>query len=427
MKSTPSQRLYSLAVGQQGKFGKKDAADLKRYEDELTAALRVHVPGLVSSDNGLVTSAALAVDTTQMLETGGSTADLARAGHRTLVKPDAFNLAKIFAPTLTFIAKVKDVMPSDIEGTSDFDGFLEEFIRDTFLPQLEERAHALFAQATAGLEISQEDQASKQLEGDKPVTRSVRNVLTLLDGIYIILAATPFHRVSISRLIIQLLVQYYQRCSDRFSLLVALQTEGEAAGMTVRTCASWAQRPELLEHLSIAADKSQPEAKRAQALGQENKILLQLARQGTGTTFSDLTTSRKKLLALGLLGHSLSSFVERAARLEGVSAFPESAPTTTLLDEGDSGRMPLPLNDEMLPRFQALPHTFRSLSNIVLFTLRCELRIRAAYHLTLAVTDGNYILEEATLEPDPHVVDLNTELVSCDDIFAETLPESERK
>ena len=60
-------------------------------------------------------------------------------------------------------------------------------------------------------------------------------------------------------------------------------------------------------------------------------------------------------------------------------------------------------------------------------TLRLELRARTIHHLDLAISEGNYLVEEAVLEPDPHVVDLNAELASLDDTFADSVsPEQHR-
>lgn len=369
------------------------------------------------------------VDLGQTLALSGSAVtSLTGTGHRILVKPDAFNLAKIFSPTLKFIEKVHQVMPPDIEGSSDYDSFLEEFIRETFLPQLEERAQSLFTQATTSLDAFQEDPSAKATSGGKPVTRSVRNVVALIDGIYSILAATPFHRVSISRLIVQLIVQYYQRCHERYTSLVSLSaSDASSASEGLHTCAAWAQRPEILLCLSELAQGLEEPIRRQELLEEENAILSQVAKQGRGILFSDLTTSRKKLLALGTLKYSLTAFSGIFERLKATSTFPDTQPAASLLANQQVTDLALPLNDEMIVRFQGLPTTFQALSNLVLFTLREELRIRTAYYLSLAVTDGNYTLDEVTLEPDPHVVDLNAELVSCDDVFADTLSDADRR
>lgn len=40
---------------------------------------------------------------------------------------------------------------------------------------------------------------------------------------------------------------------------------------------------------------------------------------------------------------------------------------------------------------------------------------------------GNYVIDGEAGEPDSHIVDLNGELVNCDDIFSTSLPKRERQ
>lgn len=95
--------------------------------------------------------------------------------------------------------------------------------------------------------------------------------------------------------------------------------------------------------------------------------------------------------------------------------------------EDDSEELKLPLNASMLPRFQTLTRVYSHLAHLVLFTLRLEVRARTIHHIDLAINEGNYLVEDAVLEPDPHIVDLNSELASLDDIFADTvLPKDHR-
>jgi len=43
-----------------------------------------------------------------------------------------------------------------------------------------------------------------------------------------------------------------------------------------------------------------------------------------------------------------------------------------------------------------------------------DIRCRAIYHLVLSMRHGNYNLEREASEPDPHIVDLNSELTKCE-------------
>lgn len=126
------------------------------YEDQLNRALKVALPGLM-------TEAALAPGQSTVLSalstddksntTGGG---VARGTHKSLVAPDAFNVSVLIGPTLSFLAKVKEVMPdgllrgSEEENNSGFGGFLDDFVLRTFLPQLEEKVTSVFHQAVGG-------------------------------------------------------------------------------------------------------------------------------------------------------------------------------------------------------------------------------------------------------------------------------------
>ncbi|EEB95951.1 hypothetical protein MPER_04997, partial [Moniliophthora perniciosa FA553] len=65
------------------------------------------------------------------------------------------------------------------------------------------------------------------------------------------LQTTPFHRESYSRLILGVVIQFYQRCSDRFQDLVTTSPPTET-NLTpiVALSAQWAQRQELTAALT---------------------------------------------------------------------------------------------------------------------------------------------------------------------------------
>lgn len=62
------------------------------------------------------------------------------------------------------------------------------------------------------------------------------------------LRTTPFHRENYSRLIVGVIIQFYQRCSQRFQALVSkVGTEGPPSSSLA---AQWAQKSELSPCLS---------------------------------------------------------------------------------------------------------------------------------------------------------------------------------
>jgi len=60
------------------------------------------------------------------------------------------------------------------------------------------------------------------------------------------LRTTPFHRENYSRLIVGVIIQFYQRCSDKFQDLVSSAENTIAnSSSSLVLAAQWAQKPEL--------------------------------------------------------------------------------------------------------------------------------------------------------------------------------------
>jgi exocyst complex component 4 len=120
---------------------------LRQHEDELTRVLKDTMPGLVQgvSEN--------AVQVT--LSSVGTDDRLLGAGqhHRLLIKPDAFHVSILFQPTLAFLDRVAEVLPSGIESARSSSAVLDEFVLKVYLPQLEEKVSELFHLAVTGMRI----------------------------------------------------------------------------------------------------------------------------------------------------------------------------------------------------------------------------------------------------------------------------------
>lgn len=512
--------MTDLGTRSGANLSRRDFAPLRRHEEALTTALRASVPGLIGAASETASGGGSSVSVFHQhsqqpkskasapsgMLGGGSDGFADAGGHKLLVKPDAFNISVLFQPALAFIERVKMLLPPEAAGrvaegddvalngsggaSTGFSRFLDEFVRDVFLSQLEDKVQTLFATAAGGPDAFQEDAMFKARSTDKPIVRSVANILVLIDSLYAMLRTTPFHRESYSLLIIQTIVQYYQRCHDRYRDLTtqevapvpprattrpsvdtgAAAPQPSAISSTVLS-AMWAQRPEISACLSeVIRDDITPE-RLAELQDLENALELKLTStlrtstpssvfppppsaargrnasvltESVGTiALPDLTTSRKRLLALGNLHNSLLwlhdhiirlkattgdvSIASRAVARLSVNQERLAASGQTLSGEDgddndmDEGVLRLPLSASMATRFQTLPGTYQHLANMVLFTLRLEVRARVIRHLDLAINEGNYLVEDAVIEPDPHIVDLNSELASLDDIFSDTL------
>ena len=59
------------------------------------------------------------------------------------------------------------------------------------------------------------------------------------------LNTSPFHRENYSRLILAVVIQFYQKCSDRFHTLTADPDTGFTQEPHIALAAQWAQRSDL--------------------------------------------------------------------------------------------------------------------------------------------------------------------------------------
>jgi hypothetical protein len=115
--------MFKLSDVDQKSFG------MKAEQDELNEILRASVPGLVSKSRHKVPS-------------GGpvrSRQGNSGTGHKLLVEPSIFNMSLLLPPSLSFIQRLKDVVPlnSDIV-MSTLTSFLDNFLINVFQPQLDE-------------------------------------------------------------------------------------------------------------------------------------------------------------------------------------------------------------------------------------------------------------------------------------------------
>lgn len=75
--------------------------------------------------------------------------------------------------------------------------------------------------------------------------------MALINSLCAMLRTTPFHRENYSRLILSVIIQFYQRCSDRFQTLASYQKPGDPDAVPrMALAAQWAQKADLNPCLS---------------------------------------------------------------------------------------------------------------------------------------------------------------------------------
>lgn len=141
----------------------QQSSDLTADQHDLESILQASVPGLVSKSqrrSGIIHNNA------STMSSGPS------AGHKLLVEPNVFNISSLLPPSLSFLQRLKDIVPTDSEiATSTLTSFLDEFLVNVFHPQLEETVTELCTHSFVELEAFQKDSQWSQ-----HATRPIFNV-----------------------------------------------------------------------------------------------------------------------------------------------------------------------------------------------------------------------------------------------------------
>ncbi|KAL5639427.1 hypothetical protein ACGC1H_006810 [Rhizoctonia solani] len=443
-----------------GKFGRDRSKGAFHFADTdpkpVNRALRVHEEGITqvlrSTVPGLITSLAGEANAGAHFTTGPDASE-----HRLLVRPDAFHVSVLFQPTLAFLERAAACLPDGVaEGVGETGGgslFLDDFVVRVYLPQLEEKVSNLFHQAVGGLDAFQEDTHSGRIS-EQPLVKASMQLMALINSLCIMLQATPLHRENYARLILGVIIQFYQRCYERFLDLVSRSAfSGEISSIA----ATWAQRPEVAACLGELYSTPLHEISQRRTLcKQETRVELTFLANAI-VEKDDLLPHVRDLTALGSLYRSLTWFI---TQLLGMKLTLDDAPTAVsdaraspkpppsprspaqLPSSPFSPRIPLeviqlssvpsdslrlPLSRAMAHRFDAIMKTYDQLAELTLSTIRIDVRCRVMHYLHTGIQSENYRIDQECREPDPFVQDLNANLVACDDAINGVLPEIERR
>lgn len=408
---------------------------LKIHEDELLRVLKDTMPGLVqgSIENSAQTTTFNFGSDDRML---GNTQH-----HRILIKPDAFHVNVLFRPTLAFLHRVAEILPSGADLARSGGDLLEDFVTNVYLPQLEEKVSALFHTAVGSSDSFQAEPLSLKFS-QHPVIKGSVQLIGLINSLCAMLETTPFHRESYARLILSIIIQYYTRCSDRYQDLVSVWSSApQQDGFSkpkVGIAATWAQHSELAPCLMDQFASRANMEKLEHLCKQETDIELTLL-GNSPLSESDLIPSTRTLSSLGSLYRSVSWFAAQLNTLKSEVEEPPSAvdgnPSHSAFDRpmpppprsNQADELIIPLSKDMNLRFQALLKTYEQLAELIVDTVRLDIRSRVMFYLDSAMRFGNYQLDYEAGEPDSSIIDLNDHLAMFSDVISTTVPSSENQ
>lgn len=375
----------------------RPSGSIKAAADVVDAALHANVPGLVGQD----------ASQQAVLEPRARGDEHLGTGHRRLVTPFTFTASVLIPPTLAFVRRAALVLPSDVATGGDFSLFLQAFVQERFLPLLGSQVQTL-VQSLSHAPDAFHAEPGARVRAARPVVRSAVQLVSLVDSLYSMMQAAPFQHASYTRLVILAFLAFYEACNARYKALVA--EDAEVLGGPCMLSAVWVQRPEMYACLAAALEADPTSVRAADCRRAEARNELRLA-EAYEIRRSDLITSRKRFLALGALQHSLHWLSTHLQQFR-------------VGDEREVGDgLPLPATPALASTWADVPRMYTTLAHTVLMTLRVELRLKTLQAMAQAM-QGAYVTDVHNLEPDVHVVDLNTELAACHEMFKEAmLPE----
>ena len=444
------------------------SADLANEEEQLDEILKMSVPGLVSKTRGKTGSTYTSDNTIQ---------DSSAAGHKLLVQPNVFNMTYLLPPSLSFLQRLKDIVPAGANiAMSTLTSFLDDFLINIFHPQLEEAVTELCAQCMIDLDSFTQDSQWAQYS-TRPIFKGTTSFMTLIRAFSGMLSAIPRDQI-FTQLIISQLVLYYDKCYGYYKILASRLVESPSApNKSTRTLKAAAALAEKGDVHDLASDmikrmmESNQSVDYTRLVDKEALSLLASTKISPLSAFDIISDSRsvKNLAVLYNSTQWLSSCLAQLRSVEASSSSstgghhsrnPSQSRRWTLvsslksMSDSSTTRVQLPLSAESVIAFDQTLEQFRKLAQTALITLHVDVRCSITYQLrrslmgsaatsqvqpaspstgeddTAASSDPtlyDWVLSGSPASASPLVLELNRELISFDTSISSYLGPRERQ
>ena len=399
------------------------SGDLANEQEALDKILQASVPGLVSKSqrrSGIIHS------------DRSVTYDSPATGHKLLLEPSVFNISLLLPPSLSFLQRLKDIVPPDSEiAISTLTSFLDDFLVNVFNPQLDETVTELCTQSLIDLDAFQQDSHWAE-HALRPIFKGTSLFFSLIRAFCKMLDNIPQDQ-AFTQLIITQLVTYHDKCATWYKALVTrIRAEG---GTCLKTAAAVVEAGDL--SVIVKSIWSGDDADRERLLQKEAEFLIARTNE-TPLEPYDIVSDRRSVTALCLLYSSLQWIASRLAQLRHVEESGSTAAQDgraahrgrrwTLVNaanmQDDDQPVYLPMTKDTIDIFDNILIAIRELATTALFTLHVDMRC-GMIHMISRVLKAPYFLDQPANEPDPSILSLNADMLSFDDNLTEHLPDKE--
>ncbi|KAI5254584.1 hypothetical protein E4T42_02242 [Aureobasidium subglaciale] len=418
-----NKRLFKLADTD------SKSTELAIEKEDLDFILKSSVPGLAATGT---TPAAKDAE-------NDKNEDRSATGHKLLVEPSVFNMGILLPPSLSFLTRLKDIVPPSSEIVlKTLTSFLDDFLINVFLPQLEEALTDMCMAASAESDAFQQD-PKWQVRAQKPVFKGTSNFLDLIKAFCMLLDSLP-HDQAFSQLVMAQMRIYYDKCYNFYRALVMLPQQDSGAERKPKRSAALAEyNADMRDAVATLLAHEAENADDVQRLMQEQTTSLIANVKASSLSDADLILDRKCLSGLCVLYNSTRWFVAHATQLRYMSASMSNSNTspttssrhqtrrwTTLISPNPHAAIYLPLDLQSSRDFDAITTSMTDLGSLILRTLHLELRLQILSGVSRAL-NTTYLLGQPYNDPDPAILALSRQLLNIDEDLSTNLPSSQHK
>jgi exocyst complex component 4 len=427
------------------KFADADSKSVQMTTEyqELEGVIRAAVPGLMSNSRKPGADGKKLLgnkgDHTSRRMTSISAFDSKAIGigaHKSLIEPSVFNMSLLLPPTLGFLQRLKFIVPprSDLV-TSTLTTFLDNFLVNVFLPQLDETLGKLSDSVFEDSNSFQQDPQWTTISR-KPVFKGTAAFFALITAFCRMLDTIP-HDQALSQLIITQMMRYFERCYGWFKSLVS--RGHDSGGPTLKLSALLATGP---GDIHDAMQKVWTSEGNDRDLLEKEIGLLILQTNESPLQMDDVIMDRETISSLCVLYTSMKWLAIKIDQLRHITRNDVNSTHATMQKPhnrrwtllNDPSRMQdqlapvyLPMTNETVVEFDGIVSSYHNFAGTVLLTLHMEVRCQIINALTTALSPETapYLLEQVVNDPDPRILSLNADLVSYDETIVHFLRERE--
>ena len=283
----------------------QQSAELAMERDDLDKILQNSVPGLVSKSHR---------NSDKVVGNHVANYDGHSAGHKLLVEPNVFNISLLLPPSISFLQRLRDIIPADSEiAISTLTSFLDDFLVNIFSPQLDETVTEFCTQTFSDLEAFQQDPHWSS-RSQKPIFKGTSSFLACINAFCKLLDTIPEDQ-TFTTLVITQLATYHDKCVGWYTALV---TRSESEGRTqTKAAAALTESGEIRKIVnSIWQDQKLASV---ELLEREAQLLANHNYEKALEPF-DLISDRRSVTALCLLYNSMHWLTSRLMQLRRLSS-----------------------------------------------------------------------------------------------------------